>query len=87
MAAVTVNQYNEELNNPNYKKEKVNITTAAPGDTYTCRNIQVIHGAMITRAQATIANDAQAITWATNVVTITHAPVAASTFELEVWGE
>ena len=87
-AAVTVNTYNEDLANPSNKKERVNVTLAATGDWYTCRNITTIQGFTIGADYAMAAADSIGATYAGNV--LTFAAVAGATtgvFDVEIWGE
>ena len=86
-AAVTVNRYNEDLANPAYKEERVNVTLAATGDWYTCRNIATIQGFAIGPNYAMAAADSIGATYATNVLTFAAvAGGATGVFDVIIWG-
>lgn len=86
-AAVTVNAFAGELDNTNYKIERVNVTLAATGDWYTCTDIATVVGAAVTPSYAMAAADSIGVTFATNVVTFAAvAGAATGVYELIVWG-
>ena len=86
-AAVTVNSRVNDLTNPNYKIERVNVTLAATGDWYDCTEIHTVLGATVSPNYAMAAADSIGITWATNRVTFAAvAGATTGTFQLVVWG-